>query len=78
MQEKILGVQTLWFQAVCQNHIVGHAVEVADFSRERTANMHEAVADVRSNCVGWLFLASPAPMPPTLTRRLDPFMRQGQ
>src|SRR5262249_15010881 len=28
---RALGVQTFWFQAVCQNHIVWDAVEVVDF-----------------------------------------------
>ena len=41
-------MQTLWFQAVRQNHIVWDAVEVVDFSRKHTANVYEAVADIRS------------------------------
>ncbi len=31
-----LGIQTFWFQAVCQNHIVWDAVEVAEFKRKHT------------------------------------------
>ncbi len=42
-----VGVQTFWFQAVCQNHIVWDAVEVVDFSRKHTANVYESVADIR-------------------------------
>ncbi|NOX57612.1 MAG: DUF932 domain-containing protein [Planctomycetes bacterium] len=43
-----VGVQTFWFQAVCQNHIVWDAVEVVEFSRKHTANVHEAIAAIRS------------------------------
>ena len=42
-----VGVQTFWFQAVCQNHIVWDAVEVAEFSRKHTANVHESLAEIR-------------------------------
>lgn len=45
--KRSLGVQTFWFQAVCQNHLVWDAVEVVDFSRKHTASVHEALADVR-------------------------------
>ncbi len=42
-----VGVQTFWFQAVCQNHIVWDAVEVVDFSRKHTANVHESLNEIR-------------------------------
>jgi len=42
-----LGIQTFWFQAVCQNHIVWDAVEVADFTRKHTANVHESLGEIR-------------------------------
>jgi hypothetical protein len=42
-----LGIQTFWFQAVCQNHIVWDAVEVAEFSRKHTANVHESLGEIR-------------------------------
>ena len=42
-----VGIQTFWFQAVCQNHIVWDAVEVVDFSRKHTANVHESLVAVR-------------------------------
>jgi hypothetical protein len=42
-----LGLQTFWFQAVCQNHIVWDAIEVVDFSRKHTANVHDALLDIR-------------------------------
>ena len=40
--KRSVGVQTFWFQAVCQNHIVWDAVEVVDFSRKHTANVYDA------------------------------------
>lgn len=42
-----VGIQTFWFQAVCQNHIVWDAIEVVDFSRKHTANVHDALAEIR-------------------------------
>ena len=43
--KRSIGVQTIWFQAVCQNHIVW--IEVVDFSRKHTANVYDSVADIR-------------------------------
>jgi hypothetical protein len=42
-----LGIQTFWFQAVCQNHIVWDAVNVFEFTRKHTANVHESLGDIR-------------------------------
>ncbi len=42
-----VGIQTFWFQEVCANHIVWDAVEVIDFKRKHTANVHEAVHEIR-------------------------------
>jgi hypothetical protein len=42
-----LGVETFWFQSVCSNHIVWDAVEVVEFSRKHTANVHDGLAEVR-------------------------------
>ena len=42
-----IGVQTFWFQAVCQNHIVWDAVEVVEFTRKHTAKVHESLDGVR-------------------------------
>ena len=42
-----LGIQSFWFQAVCQNHIVWDAVEVVDFTRKHTANVHEGLGEIR-------------------------------
>ncbi len=42
-----VGVQTFWFQKVCQNHIVWDAVEVVEFTRKHTANVHSAHDEIR-------------------------------
>lgn len=42
-----LGIQTFWFQAVCQNHIVWDAVEVVDFSRKHTAKVGDGLQEIR-------------------------------
>lgn len=42
-----LGIQTFWFQAVCQNHIVWDAIEVTEFSRKHTANVHDGLSEIR-------------------------------
>lgn len=42
-----LGIQTFWFQAVCQNHIVWDAVDVFEFTRKHTANVHESLGEIR-------------------------------
>jgi histone H3/H4 len=42
-----LGIQTFWFQAVCQNHLVWDAVEVVEFSRKHTANVRDGLDDIR-------------------------------
>lgn len=45
--KRSLGIQTFWFQKVCQNHIVWDATEVVEFSRKHTANVHEGLNEVR-------------------------------
>ncbi len=45
--KRSVGIQTFWFQAVCQNHIVWDAVEVVEFSRKHTAKVHEAFSEIR-------------------------------
>ena len=42
-----LGIQTFWFQSICQNHIVWDATEVVEFSRKHTANVHEGLREIR-------------------------------
>lgn len=41
-----LGIQTFWFQSVCQNHIVWDAVEVVDFTRKHTANVSDGLNEI--------------------------------
>lgn len=45
--KRSLGVQTFWFQAICQNHIVWDAVEVVDYTRKHTGNIGESLNDIR-------------------------------
>jgi len=45
--KRSVGVQTFWFQAVCQNHIVWDAIEVVEFSRKHTANVHDSLREIR-------------------------------
>jgi hypothetical protein len=42
-----VGIETFWFQAVCQNHIVWDAVEVVEFSRKHTANVVDSLREIR-------------------------------
>jgi hypothetical protein len=44
---RTLGIQTFWFQQVCQNHIVWDAVEVVDFARKHTANVRGGLHEIR-------------------------------
>lgn len=45
--KRSVGIQTFWFQAVCQNHIVWDAVEVVEFSRKHTANVGDCLSELR-------------------------------
>lgn len=45
--KRSIGIETFWFQAVCQNHLVWDAVEVVEFTRKHTANVHESLGDIR-------------------------------
>jgi hypothetical protein len=47
-----VGISTFWFQAVCQNHIVWDAVEVVEFSRKHTANVSDALLEIRRTLEG--------------------------
>ncbi len=42
-----LGIQTFWFQRICQNHIVWDAIEVVEFTRKHTANVRDGLNEVR-------------------------------
>jgi hypothetical protein len=45
--KRSVGVSTFWFQAVCRNHIVWDAIEVAGFTRKHTGKVGEALGDIR-------------------------------
>ena len=42
-----VGVQTFWFQHVCQNHIVWDAIEVVELKRRHMGNIQDALLDIR-------------------------------
>jgi len=42
-----VGIQSFWFQAVCQNHIVWDAIPVTQYHRKHTANVDEALEEIR-------------------------------
>ncbi len=44
---RTLGIQTFWFQKICQNHLVWDAVEVVEFSRKHTANVRDGLDEIR-------------------------------
>jgi len=44
---RTLGIQTFWFQSVCQNHIVWDAIEVVDFAWKHTSSVHKGLAEIR-------------------------------
>jgi len=45
--KRSVGIQTFWFQACCQNHIVWDATEVTEFTRKHTGKVGEALGDIR-------------------------------
>jgi hypothetical protein len=44
---RTLGVQTFWFQQICQNHIVWDAVNVAEATWKHTAQVGDALNQIR-------------------------------
>ncbi len=44
---RTVGIQTFWFQKICQNHIVWDAVEVVEFTRKHTANVRDGLNEIR-------------------------------
>jgi hypothetical protein len=42
-----VGVQTFWYQRICENHIVWDAIEVVELTRRHIGNIQEALDDVR-------------------------------
>lgn len=47
--KRTIGIQTFWFQAICQNHIVWDATDVTEFSRKHTANVHDSLDFIRQH-----------------------------
>ncbi len=45
---RTVGIQTFWFQQICQNHIVWDAVEVFDLKRKHTANVHRGLGEIQN------------------------------
>jgi hypothetical protein len=45
---RTLGIQTFWYQQICQNHIVWDAVEVFELNRKHTANVREGLDEIRT------------------------------
>lgn len=44
---RTVGIQSFWFQAVCQNHIVWDATDISEFSRKHTSGVGEALENIR-------------------------------
>jgi hypothetical protein len=45
---RTVGVETFWYQRICANHIVWDAIEVVSYSRKHTANVDDAVQEIRA------------------------------
>lgn len=45
--KRSVGISTFWFQAICANHIVWDSVDVVEFSRKHTANVRDALSQIR-------------------------------
>jgi hypothetical protein len=43
---RALGIQTFWFQAVCQNHIVWDATEVIEWTRKHTSKVGDGLTEI--------------------------------
>lgn len=43
---RTLGIQTFWFQAICQNHIVWDATNVVEFTRKHTTSVQDGLLEV--------------------------------
>jgi hypothetical protein len=44
-----LGMQSFWFQRICQNHIVWDATNVVEFTRKHTASVREGLNEIRDH-----------------------------
>lgn len=49
---RTLGIETFWFQAVCQNHIVWDATEVTSWTRKHTAKVGDGLSEIRKIIAG--------------------------
>jgi hypothetical protein len=47
--KRTVGIQTFWFQSICQNHIVWDACEVVELTRKHTAKVHESLDPIRQH-----------------------------
>lgn len=45
--KRSLGLQTFWFQSICQNHIVWDATEIVEWTRKHTARVQDGLSDIR-------------------------------
>ncbi len=48
VSRRTVGVESFWYQHIYANHIVWDAIEVASYSRKHTANVDDAVQEIRS------------------------------
>ena len=46
--KRSLGIQTFWFQGVCQNHIVWDATDVVEWTRKHTGKVGEGLREIRA------------------------------
>lgn len=44
---RTVGIETFWFQRICGNHIVWDATEVVSYKRKHTANVGDALDEMR-------------------------------
>ncbi|WP_417377292.1 DUF932 domain-containing protein [Gimesia maris] len=44
---RTVGIETFWFQRICGNHIVWEATEVVSYKRKHTANVADALGEMR-------------------------------
>ena len=45
--KRSVGIQTFWYESICQNHIVWDATKVVEFTRKHTGKVGEALSDIR-------------------------------
>jgi histone H3/H4 len=45
---RTVGIQTFWFEQICQNHIVWDAVEVIEFTRKHTSSVENVLPEMRT------------------------------